>query len=202
MDEAEECAKQSLRTGPVRKEQTSHVHSKRALVNFSRKHELESKILLTASQTPRMGRERPRHMISNPNKTLAFRASVPSMHQGIFAWKKKMHEYFWAEKMHLDLEQHEDRQELMTGFFYVWLNCSFLSFSLLVHCFALKWHCGPTSASAIIVWPASSAPARSIIKRYSNSSYESWRGTKSQYQNSSPPNALCWYAISLATCVW
>ncbi len=38
MDEAEDCAKQALRTGPVRKEQTSRMHSKRALVNFSTKH--------------------------------------------------------------------------------------------------------------------------------------------------------------------
>lgn len=101
MDEAKDCAKQALRTGPVGKEQTSGVHSKRALVNFSTKHKLESKILLTASQTPRMGRERPRHTISNPNKTLAFRVSIPSMHQGIFAWKincMKIFAKFWGVK--------------------------------------------------------------------------------------------------------
>ncbi len=85
MDEAEECAKQSLRTGPVRKEQTSRVHSKRALVNFSTNTNSRARYYSRHHRHLGWGRERPRHMISNPNKTLAFRASVPSMHQGIFA---------------------------------------------------------------------------------------------------------------------
>ncbi len=74
---------------------------------FNKTQNLESKILLTASQTPRMGRERPRHMISNPDKTLAFRESIPSMHQGIFALKINCMKFLLnleEKKMHVDLQ--------------------------------------------------------------------------------------------------
>lgn len=55
-----------------------------------------------------------------------------------FSMKKKKNAcIFLRRKNAFDLEQHEDRQELMTGFFNAWLNCSFLSFSLLVHHFAV-----------------------------------------------------------------